>query len=356
MHREIHSPRRFHTSLIGVKGPITTMKPLADGAVTGAGLVAFDHKEFCQRDYGRLSMGLKPSGELHMGTIATILNGMLYLEGHRGASLRIDVMDLDYDTQRGLSFPSFMTMRDPKGCHSLMKHHTKEKVERTVQKLSAILGIDPKRVEVSFYTENYACEGFPELMTSLIRQRVRAKAVKHALFDGKGGTYDVPFTPICPECGYSSSSNSTYDSKADTLRTKCKNKECGGHGKVFSVPVSDLLAYNVYYLIDPIRDVHESANCPRADVHLFGGDYLLTHGVKRKSRVQRVADAMTAVTSRLPDFFIGPMLTLNSMKMSKSLGAEAADESVSGHIYTRLAEVLKANASPAIEIWNIIVR
>jgi len=193
-------------------------------------------------------------------------------------------------------------------------------------------------------------------MTSLIRQRARAKAVKHALFDGKGGTYDVPFTPICPECGYSSSSNSTYDSKADTLRTKCKNKECGGHGKVFSVPVSDLLAYNVYYLIDPIRDVHESANCPRADVHLFGGDYLLTHGVKRKSRVQRVADAMTAVTSRLPDFFIGPMLTLNSMKMSKSLGAEAADESVSGHIYTRLAEVLKANASPAIEIWNIIVR
>jgi hypothetical protein len=352
--KKLLSPRPFHSLRVGSKTPITTLTPLNERQVTGARLVAFDHKEFSRRNYGRLSLGLKPSGDIHMGTVATVLNGMLYLYDNKDATLKIDVMDLDYDTQRGNNFASFMRMPDPNGCHELMKFHTLEKLGALVDKLSRVIGIDSRRIEIGLYSQNFACEGFSELMMSLIRERSRARIVKRALFDGKSKIHLMPFTPICPECGHSSSKNGRYDHKSDTLSSTCNNDECSNFEQVFSVAVADVTSYNVHYLIDPVRDVFESPGCVRSDVHIFGGDYLITHGIKRKTKVQRSADVMTAVTNELPDFYVGPMLTLNSRKMSKSMGAEIADEHVADKVYSKLAQILRDSVEPILEVWNVI--
>jgi hypothetical protein len=249
-----------------------------------------------------------------------------------------------------------MNMPDPNGCHGLMKFHTLEKLDKIVEKLSRIIGIDKNRVRISLYSQNYECAGFSELMISFIRDRARARIAKRALFDGKSRLHLVPFSPICPECGHSSSNNGRFDRNQDTLNSTCNNDGCENSGETYSVAVADVKAYNVHYLIDPVRDVFESVGCISSDVHIFGGDYLLTHGIRKKTKVQRSADVMTAVTNELPDFYVGPMLTLNSRKMSKSLGADIADENIGDKVYTRLAQVLKDTVAPVLEVWDVIVR
>jgi len=80
-------------------------------------IIQTDLAELTSRQYQRISLGLKPSGELHLGTAATFMNGMLALEASPDSTLDVTVMDLDVDQQRVLlrkavELMNFQTLKD----------------------------------------------------------------------------------------------------------------------------------------------------------------------------------------------------------------------------------------------------
>lgn len=65
-------------------------------------IIYYDLDSARQHSYKEISLGVAPSGELHEGTLITILNAFLIAKG-TSADISVKLMDLDYDPQRGHS-------------------------------------------------------------------------------------------------------------------------------------------------------------------------------------------------------------------------------------------------------------
>src|SRR3989344_6230568 len=95
-----------------------------------------DLDRLAKSEFSRISLGLKPSGLIHLGTALTFLNGVIALTGNRNATLDAAVMDLDFDFQRGADFISFQVNPDAQSCHSLMKEHTEMEARETLAEIA----------------------------------------------------------------------------------------------------------------------------------------------------------------------------------------------------------------------------
>ena len=100
------------------------------------------------------------------------------------------------------------------------------------------------------------------------------------------------------------------------LETKCYNPDCN-IGK-FEVGLSQPKSSNIFYLVDPIRDLIPNSSGVPVELHIFGGDYNGPYGIDKRTKVQRVQELMTGLSDISPDFYVGPILTNFGSKISKS--------------------------------------
>ncbi len=286
--------------------------------------------------FDTLSMGTRPSGLLHEGNLFVIASCMHYLRINSEAKVMIDIMDLDFDHQRGPVFTPFVNMHTTKDF--------RKQLEVAVELISSGLHVDPNRAVISFFSDKIASDvwGMRNMFLSLFRSKEHLKAVKYALSE-KAGRYDTPpVSLICGNCGQSSSDFARYSRADERYRSECKNPTCPVD--VYSADLSASL-FNIHYLVDPARDLLY----PGSVLHVFGGDYGQLCGPSKSPRYGRVAAAMEAFRlhmgreAGLPSFFITPLMIDNSgNKVSKSLGNGAARSTdLTTHLRGEVAKILK---------------
>ena len=72
----------------------------------------YDIQELLKREYDEISMGLTPSGYIHLGTLYTMAQPLLYLSEHNDTKIEICITDLDFDNKFTLDTPYNLAKTD----------------------------------------------------------------------------------------------------------------------------------------------------------------------------------------------------------------------------------------------------
>lgn len=274
---------------------------------------------FLRGDYGRISLGFKPSGRLHIGSVVTLMHAFEYARVNPGAKIEVQVMDLDYDFQRGNNFHSFYTAPDREDPSRLAKEVTKQEIEGLTGLLTEVFGLSENPAQVTYFSDALQRPILLEQMVHIMMDRDLNKAVKREMQDSRPNPKTAPFSGICPGCNHSNTEFPTIDRQRRILQANCRNESCDI--SQYYAYMDNVGEWNVFYLIDPIRDVFQDGIINRADVHLFGGDYARPYGANKTMLAQRVMNIMdifsTMYGTTSPDIFIGPMVTWFGVKMGK---------------------------------------
>ncbi len=290
-------------------------KPTLYGRLHGEGVRRLQgFKALENAGFDTLSMGTRPSGLLHQGNLFVIASCLHYLRINSKAKVMIDIMDLDFDNQRGPLFTPFVNIHTTRGF--------REQLEMAVEIISSELKVDPNGASIRFFSEKLAKDesGLRTMFLGLFKSKEHVKALKYALSE-KAGRYDTPpISLVCGNCGQSSSDFARYTRQGENYRSSCNNPTC---------PVDEYTAdlsaspFNIHYLVDPARDLLY----PAPALHVFGGDYGQLHGASKVPRFGRVAAAMEVFRQHmnlgpgLPSFFITPLVIDDcGNKISKSMG------------------------------------
>jgi hypothetical protein len=315
----------------------SSIKPALAATMKGRGVKQVrEFKSLEGHGFDNISMGARPSGTLHMGNLFVLASCMHYLRINSNARVHVDIMDLDFDNQRGLVFTPFVNLpgtRDFIG-----------QLNAAVEILSGELKVASDRVKIRYFSDRLK-QGDSELRKMLLRlakNKESVKAVKYSISD-RPGRYDTPpISMICESCGQSSSNFAHYRSTRSLFTADCGNVTC-----TVGEYASDLSSalFNVHYLVDPIRDLLLAPNT----LHVYGGDYGLPHGQSDTLRFMRVAAVMEATRLNLgletetPSFFITPLITdQHGKKISKSErnGGQVAGD-IATHLKEEIAHVVK---------------
>lgn len=280
-------------------------------------VITTDLAELAKGEFQRVSLGLKPSGLMHLGTAMTFLHGMIALSNNPYASLNVTVMDLDFDYQRGRDFMSYQGKTDPNGCHEFMKEHTVEEARQTLGEMARYLGVSLDQINVSLFGDITEHPQFQKYLADLFGNESGRRLLKEIVVGGSGKSTSL-LAPICGSCLHSSTVPPKYEESDGTLelRTKCFNEECDV--EKYTVGLTSPRKVNIFYLVDPIRDLIQDDSGRVVDVHLFGGDYGLQYGENETPKAKRVLKLMTALTEQAPLIYVGPILTFNGTKLGKS--------------------------------------
>ncbi len=257
--------------------------------------------------YGYVSMGIKPSGKLHLGTAMTVLSSIAAVKP--GGTVDIRIMDLDFDHQRGPVFTPFFWRADEDGCHDYMKQHALEEVRDLSHVLSASAGISAN-IKVDYFSAITWDTAFMVLMSDLFLEppgrMLLSRNISHS-GSGKPGHY---LSPMCPCCNTSTSTPGTLNSVGE-LTVGCLSKTCSVVTYMESMFTPERVSF--FYLVDPVRDVLSGA-----DIHVFGGDYGVPYGKSGVSKAMRVAGLIADFAGKSPDIYVGPLVQVDGEKMAKS--------------------------------------
>ncbi|MBI2134108.1 hypothetical protein HYU11_05505 [Candidatus Woesearchaeota archaeon] len=281
------------------------MKPAATNTNLNH-IILFDHSKLGP-GYGKISMGLKPSGNLHLGTAATVYIASL-AASRSGARLDIQIMDLDFDYQRGNFFLPYRYYEDPGKCHGSMREHVKSELEQMLDDVSAFLG-GKLEAKVTYFSESSVTQSFIDTVMLLYKEQ-KLKP----LLPGSRQSQDSLFSPVC-ECKRSNTCLPKVDAEKQTVSGMCMFDGCST--VKYTVRAGDDAKLNFHYMLDPIRDAISDANGLKADLHVFGGDYLMCYGQSHASKVDRISRVVETTGHRM-SYFVGPTITVYGEKLSKS--------------------------------------
>jgi len=269
-------------------------------------------------DRSDVAIGLRPSGVIHLGNMATLtLAGIVAREiGAHMSQVNTTVCDLDLPDSSDWNIKEkgcvkyFKDLPDRQGCHRDLLSHALDRIQSFTTGLEHVLGV---KYDVQLLSQVQRQEGFREGLLRVLRVPGLTKYLNHH-FKGKG---QVLVFPVCPECGTSSPYPSEY--RDERLFTKCSNEECSMGEYDVEVRNCDRdLA--VHYFIDPLRDRMAD---PKSDIHVFGGDYADGSGDccgNDTPKVKKILKVMNiAGNGDVPDILIGPTFySRDGSKMSKS--------------------------------------
>ncbi len=330
------------------------------------GRIITNFDELIEGNYKRLSMGARPSGKVHLGTLITILNGMLVMQKDPDATLELQLMDLDFDNQRGNVFVPYIHRQGPEGSEMSARDYMREELSTLLGKVGNQLGVDQRKTQILYFSDFLLDPEALNFFTGNLTDKGKRKSLLKVLFDRTNGD-KYPVSGICQGCHTSSSNFSEglfpegkfakLAEKIETLKDKdsnsarkwakayrkeltglelrrniitdsqpgigkyflkdiCQNKKCDTTEYRFDLRQPG--TYNIHYLVDPIRDALTTETRGKNDLHIFGGDYGIPSGVKKIPRAERIQSGMEAVGLEPVDAYIGPMLMVNGSKMSKS--------------------------------------
>ncbi len=271
--------------------------------------------------FEKISLGLKPSGTLHLGNAITFVQAVLSMQNNPASTLDVQVMDLDFDLQRGHGhggdYVAFYNKRDWMGCHDLVKYHTQEHTAEAFGEIADYLGIERSRINVSQFSDMTGDSRFQDMLSYLFGTQSGTELLRRSLLS-KGARPESMLSPICDDCSHSSTRrpNLQVTEKGIELQTACYNTACAVDE--YSVLLKDHASTNLFYLVDPIRDLVPDANGKTTDVHLFGGDYAAPYGTSKKIKADRVAELMGGLSDNVPTVYIGPIVVFDGEKIGKS--------------------------------------
>jgi len=281
-------------------------------------VITTDLAELTSGGFQVASMGLKPSGSIHLGTAMTFLQGMMVLSNNPSASLEVNVMDLDFDHQRGRDFVPYQSKTDPEECHRSMSDHTIEESQQALTEMAGHFGVSPDKIKVSLFGDITNHPQFQDYLVHLFGSDKKRQFLKETIAGNNRKSTSL-LAPICGSCAHSSTVPPVYKGpkKALRLRARCFNEKC--RVERYQVGLTEPRRVNFFYLVDPIRDLIPDDRGRTVDVHLFGGSYGWEYGEERIPKAKRVLSLMSALSDQAPQIYVGPVLISGGTKLGKSL-------------------------------------
>jgi lysyl-tRNA synthetase class I len=260
-----------------------------------------------------VAVGLRPSGRIHLGNIATLgISGLLARNvGPHLADVHVTVCDLDlpditdWKARETGYVKYFRSLPAPvKGYENLLEYAV-EGIQNFVNEIRERTGVD---FSLRMLSDTQRDPQFRAGLKRVLDTPGMANELDRRIPEGRTAVY-----PICPSCYTSNPTFATYHE--GIMDTTCSNPECPVNE--FSMHIEDTSRdIAVHYLIDPLRDALVE---PLIHVHVFGGDYSDKH-CRDETKVQKI-NRITRIASggKAPEFLIGPTLyARDGTKMSKS--------------------------------------
>ena len=264
-------------------------------------------------DGSRVAVGFRPSGELHVGNLLSIVYAAVIAEE---LGLELDLMCCDTDWSAPVHEHNrpenndVMRLFYNRDCscdsHRDLPEHRIDEIQPFLDGLRNSM---EQNFEVGRLTE---ITGDQEYIKAL--EKILENIEEFDSFFGGGfrRRYRSPVVTYCENCGFSHAKGCDYSCETGELVASCRNRECSQgfmHGGLEE-------EIGVYYLVDPVRD-------PSRDVavHVFGGDYRDAKKGQKTSKIEKVAKITELATGETPTYFLGPMISDEDGKpLSKSKG------------------------------------
>ena len=269
----------------------------------------FKQLENYELDGRRVSVGFRPSGELHVGNLLSIGYAAVIAEE---LELELDLFCCDTDWSAHIhenhrpENNKVMKLFFQRDCNC-QKHDTI--AEHRVDEIKDFLkGLESETVDIEVkYLSDYRSESYLEALRNVLNN---IDDFDEIFGGGFRRRYRSPVTGVCSECGFSHAKGSAYSHSCDELVHSCWNSQCdqGFSSTGLDGPIG------VYYLVDPVRD-------PGRDVavHVFGGDYRDAKKGQKTSKVLKVARITDLACGETPAYFLGPLIADEQGKpLSKS--------------------------------------
>ena len=280
----------------------------------------------------KVSVGFRPSGELHIGNLLTLAYATVVAE-KLGLELDLFCCDTDWSAHiHGDHLPEnndLMKLFFNRECECSTKDSQKRSLsekssdevfvehsnvaEHHVDELRPFLkGLENasgKEVEAKFLTDLQRENEYTEALGEILENMDEFNEIFGGGFRRR---YRSPVATLCRNCGFSHAKGSAYSPETGEVVSSCRNPECS-EGFMSGKITGEI---GVYYLLDPVRD-------PSRDVavHVFGGDYRDAKKEQKTSKVTKVAKITELATDETPAYFLGPMISDEDGKpLSKSAG------------------------------------
>lgn len=260
----------------------------------------------------RLSVGFRPSGELHVGNLLTLAYSSV-IASKLGLELDLFCCDTDWSAHIHENHrpenSDVMKLFFERECdcenHSNIAEHRVDEIRPFLDGLENYTG---EEVEAGFLSE-LDSEGYREALKQVLENM---EGFDEIFGGGFRRRYRSPIVNVCDNCGFSHAKGAPYSSKSGELVSSCRNKRCR---KGFSRGQLDE-KIGVYYLVDPVRDPSRDAA-----VHVFGGDYRDAAKEQKTPKITKVAKITELATGETPSYFLAPMIADEEGKpLSKSKG------------------------------------
>jgi len=299
------------------------------------------------KDKINISLGVRPSGQIHLGNIVTLLTAaeVAYLLGNQRSQVMLTICDIDFPDKidvpvKGNVVTHYKYAPDPKGdCHKNFSEHNSERIYQLADDIAKELG-------TKIILKNLSdIQNEPGYREGLVKLLDHSKEIAD-LFPEDITSDQALIFPLCKNCHTANKKTPTYKKNGDkvTIYTSCENPGCDI--KEYEVDVLDT-SYElaVHFFIDPIRD---SVIEPKADLHIFGGDYADLHGKNKMTKSDKVLKIMGFTCKETPIIFTGPVFyAQDGKKMSKS--------SMSGLTYENLKEYFGNDYIKHLREFNLYV-
>ncbi len=248
---------------------------------------------------GKVAIGFRPSGSLHVGNLLTITYAAV-LADELGKDLDLMVCDTDWsahihedhlpDENRVMKL--FFKRGCPCGNHSSIAEHRLDELSSFLD----VLAEETVEFEPAFLSD-YEDESYDRALENVLDSVDELNDVFGGRFRDR---YRSPVAAVCPECGFSDAKGSAYSSETGMLVSACHNPECSTGFMETRLSDSEK---GVYYLVDPVRD-------PGRDValHVFGGDYRDAGKGEKTPKVEKVEKITKMACGETPVYFLAPMI------------------------------------------------
>jgi len=269
---------------------------------------------------GKVAVGFRPSGSLHLGNLVTISYAAVLADE---LDLELDLMVCDTDWSAHIhsdhledenrSMKLFFNRECPCGDHSNVAEH---RVDEISEFLSVLRG-ETVDFEVNYLSE-YSSEEYDEALRNVLNNMDDFDEIFGGGFRRR---YRSPVAAVCDECGFSDAKGSAYSSETDELVSACRNPECMNGFMTTKVSNPEK---GVYYLADPVRD-------PARDVavHVFGGDYRDAEKEQKTPKIEKVEKITELACGESPEYFLAPIIvTEEGLPLSKSNGTGRSVEDI----------------------------
>lgn len=144
--------------------------------------------------------------------------------------------------------------------------------------------------------------------------------IEHTLELGRGHDQPGCVCGACPGCLRANRDPALVTLSAAGIDSVCHYEQCPVTQFCID-PVRGDDRWTMHYTADPLRDalLADEYDAERT-LHVFGGDYGMPYGTNITPKAQRLTQMIPAMTTRRIDHFVGPLLTRNGEKLSKSNG------------------------------------